>query len=139
MTGKVPGKCECGGEIVRDSGAYQCLSCGKDWVTNQEKHQFVESHKDDILASVRKLGYKNARKAWAVPSATWTQILKRWADSATPGSRVSSKVKPSLDGKVLFSIMSTDMPILTPVDQDEVYKVIGLVSVARVKKLAKEV
>jgi len=74
----------CGGAICYKDGAWSCADCNKDWITNAEKHEFLELHRSAIQRDVVELGSIKARKRWHIPSSTFSQLLKKWTAPETP-------------------------------------------------------
>ena len=47
-------------------------------ISNMEKHQRYEEHKEEILADLRSIGRPATRKKWNIPSGTLSQLEIRW-------------------------------------------------------------
>jgi len=65
-------------------------------ISNMEKHQRYEEHKEEILADLRSIGRPATRKKWKIPSGTMGLLEERWLtpqerQALTSRSRTSSK------------------------------------------------
>lgn len=47
-------------------------------ISNMEKHQRYEEHKEELLADHRNIGRPATRKKWKIPSGTMGELEKRW-------------------------------------------------------------
>ncbi|MHB8084368.1 MAG: hypothetical protein ACYDHZ_00885 [Dehalococcoidia bacterium] len=43
-----------------------------------ERHLYLEVHKAEIIADYQKLGFQGMKKKWAMPSSTWSNLVKKW-------------------------------------------------------------
>lgn len=75
-------KCSrCGGSLLFENGRGHCLSCGFDKVNVRDRHQFIESNKDEILEDIKSLGSTKTRKKWGLSTSTIAKL-------STPKSHV---------------------------------------------------
>jgi uncharacterized Zn finger protein (UPF0148 family) len=64
-------KCKrCGSQLVNDHGVLKCLSCGWEYQSNQERHKFIETNKDEILKDAAELGTRKTAKKWQLSTST---------------------------------------------------------------------
>ena len=108
-------------------------------ISNKEKHQRYEDHKEEILVDLRSIGRPATREKWKIPSGTMTQLEIRWlttqerkdltlgsnAAKGTPKSR--SVVVTSNNNLSPFPEFSNEWPESVQIKWFEIYeKLIGI-------------
>lgn len=86
---KIPVKhaCPAGGQgdIIADAGSFQCLSCGKEWVTSFQLKDFYQLYREEIAADIRDHDKKWMAEHWGFSTQRLGQLRRSFfPDSTVP-------------------------------------------------------